>query len=91
MDHYKVLQVDPSACQEVIQKAYKALSLKHHPDKHPAARRPEAAVRMQQLNRAYEVLSDPLLRQKYDNQQQLWDVWLSEGLIGVFKATRGTG
>jgi DnaJ-class molecular chaperone len=88
MDYYKVLQIDQSACPEVVQKAYKALSLQHHPDKHPPARRPEAAEKMQQLNRAYAVLSDPALRQKYDDQRQLWDLWLREGLVGVFKATR---
>ena len=54
-DPYAVLQVVPTAEQEVIQAAYKALAFKYHPD-HDATRR--AADKMAELNRAYALLRD---------------------------------
>ena len=54
-DPYAVLQVVPTAEQEVIQAAYKALAFKYHPDR-DATRR--AAEKMAELNRAYAMLRD---------------------------------
>jgi hypothetical protein len=62
-DPYKVLQVDPSAEQEVIEAVYRRLARKYHPDANPA---PEATARMQDLNAAYEILKDPQRRAEYD-------------------------
>ena len=54
-DPYAVLQVLPTADQEVINAAFKALAMKYHPDR-DATRR--AADKMAELNRAYAILRD---------------------------------
>lgn len=63
--HYEILEISESASQEVVQGAYRFLAQKWHPDKHPddieAARE-----KMQEINSAYTVLSDPIERGKYD-------------------------
>ena len=63
-DFYEVLNVSKTATPEEIRKAYLKLSMKNHPDKNPGD---EAAKRrFQQISEAYQVLSDPKLRSKYD-------------------------
>lgn len=62
-DPYKVLQVDPEADPEVVQAAYRRLARKYHPDVAPG---PEAADRMAAINRAWEVLRDPVRRAHLD-------------------------
>lgn len=66
---YKVLQVDPSADSEVIAAAYKRLARMSHPD---INRSVEATAKMQELNVAYEVLSDPTRRAEYDKNYRQW-------------------
>jgi len=61
-----VLQVDPSAEQEVVDVAYRRLARKYHPDVNKS---PEAALRMRELAAAYDVLKDPLKRAEYDRQR----------------------
>jgi hypothetical protein len=63
--HYQNLQVAENASPEVIRGAYRYLSQKWHPDKN--TNDPELAARnMRLINAAYEVLSDPVRRQKHD-------------------------
>lgn len=62
-DPYAVLQVVPTAEQEVVHAAFKALALKYHPD-HDQTRR--AADKMAELNRAYAILRDPVSRAAHD-------------------------
>lgn len=62
-DLYKTLQVDPEAEAEVIAVAYKRLASKYHPDVNPS---PDSGRRMRDLNAAFEVLSDPDRRARYD-------------------------
>lgn len=59
-DYYRILQVHPEASPEVIQAAYRRLARQRHPDSGGS----DAA--MQELNEAYEVLSDPVKRREYD-------------------------
>jgi DnaJ-like protein len=70
---YKVLQVDPSAEQEVIEAAFRRLARKYHPDVNPA---PEAAARMRELLSAYEVLKDPVQRAALDRRRGGGGPWL---------------
>ncbi|MBI2888192.1 MAG: J domain-containing protein [Chloroflexi bacterium] len=65
-DYYEILQVHPSAEPEVVQAAYRRLSLKYHPDVYSG---PDAHQRMALLNQAYQVLSDPSQRSAYDRQR----------------------
>lgn len=67
-DPYEVLQVSKKAEPEVIDAAYRRLARKYHPD---VDRRPTATARMQEINRAYEILRDPIERSRYDYESRL--------------------
>src|SRR4051795_6235873 len=63
-DYYEVLGVKRDATSEEVKKAYRQLALKNHPDKNPGD--PEAEMRFREAAEAYEVLSEPTKRQRYD-------------------------
>lgn len=65
-NYYKILQLDPCAEPEVVTAAYKRLALKYHPDTNPSV---NAHLRMQELNEAYAVLSDPERRARFDRER----------------------
>lgn len=62
--HYETLQVSPDASPETIKKQYRKMSLESHPDR-PTGN----AAKFKEINEAYEVLSDPNLREQYDHEQ----------------------
>ena len=68
-DYYKILQISPDAAPEVIQMAYKALAKKYHPDLNPDNAE-QAQEQMKELNAAFEVLSNPEKRARYDAEQK---------------------
>ena len=61
--HYETLRLEPTASVDEIQRAYRALSRKLHPDKNQAVGAKEAFT---QLSTAHETLKDPRLRREYD-------------------------
>jgi molecular chaperone DnaJ len=63
-DYYEILGVSKSAEQAELKKSYRKLALKHHPDKNPDD--PKAEQKFKDAAEAYEVLSDPQKRQRYD-------------------------
>lgn len=63
---YDVLQISPTAHQQVVRAAYRALARIHHPD---ADRTPDADARMAELNQAYASLITPERRAEYDRQR----------------------
>ncbi|GJN08175.1 hypothetical protein PR202_ga26068 [Eleusine coracana subsp. coracana] len=63
VDPYKVLGVDKKASQRDIQKAFHKLSLKYHPDKNKGK---GAQEKFEEINNAYEILSDEEKRKNYD-------------------------
>ena len=63
-DYYKILGVDRKAKQEDIKKAYRKLALKFHPDRNPGDK--SAEDNFKKINEAYQVLSDPQKRSRYD-------------------------
>lgn len=90
MDHYRVLQVRRDAEPEVIEKAYKALSMKYHPDRVGRGDHSAATRRMQRINEAYAVLSDPARRAECDRMLPPevdpgggWERFMDDGLVGL--------
>ncbi|GAA3396872.1 DnaJ C-terminal domain-containing protein [Cryptosporangium minutisporangium] len=72
-DYYEVLGVDRSASQEDIQRAYRKLARKYHPDVNSD---PGAEDQFKRINEANEVLSDPGTRARYDRfSPQFGDDW----------------
>ncbi|MGQ9661203.1 MAG: molecular chaperone DnaJ [Kiritimatiellia bacterium] len=63
-DYYELLGVSRSASQEEIRRAYRQLALKYHPDRNPGDKNAETMFK--EISEAYEVLSDPVKRQQYD-------------------------
>jgi DnaJ-class molecular chaperone len=91
VDYYRVLQVRRDAEPEVVEKAYKALSMKYHPDRASVAQRERATRRMQVINEAYEILSDPRRRARYDltlppevDAGGAWERFMDDGVVGLF-------
>ena len=63
-DYYETLGVGKSASADDIKRAYRRMALKYHPDKNPDDK--EAERKFKECAEAYEVLSDPDKRQRYD-------------------------
>lgn len=88
-DYYKILGADKDAGENEIKKAYRKLAIVHHPDKNPDDA--EAADRFKDIGEAYETLSDPQKRARYDSGEDLIDPsgMFSQGGMGGFGGAGG--
>jgi len=83
-DYYKILGVDRNADDKTIKHAYRRLARKHHPD---VSKAKGAAERFKEINEAYEVLSDPEKRKRYDSLGPDWQRFAQAG-AGPFEGFR---
>jgi len=69
-DYYKILNISREATADEIKKAFRKLARKYHPDVNPGNKKAEE--KFKEINEAYEVLSDPDKRRKYDTLGPNW-------------------
>ncbi len=69
-NYYSILSVEKHATDKEIKQAYRRLARKHHPDVNPNDK--SAQERFKEINEAYDVLSDPDKRRKYDSLGANW-------------------
>ncbi len=72
-DYYETLGVSKTASADEIKSAFRKLARKHHPDVAKAKEKAAAEEKFKQINEAYEVLSDPEKRAKYDQLGADWN------------------
>ena len=91
-DLYKILGVEKDASDNDIKRAYRKLAIVHHPDKNPGDE--TAAERFKDVGEAYETLSDPQKRSRYDRGEDLIDpseMFAQQGGMGGFPMGGGMG
>ncbi|MGD9092793.1 MAG: J domain-containing protein [Anaerolineales bacterium] len=76
-DYYEILGVDRKADDEDIKRNYRKLALKYHPDRNPDDSRAEE--KFKEINEAYQVLSDPEKRARYDQLGDSYQHWQQRG------------
>ena len=70
-DYFKVLELERGADADAVKKAFRRLARQYHPDVNPGDASAEA--RFKEISEAYEVLSDPEKRQRYEQFGQYWN------------------
>jgi curved DNA-binding protein len=76
-DYYNILGVNRSASEDEIKRAYRKLALKYHPDRNPGDK--QAEEKFKEINEAYQVLSDPQKRSRYDQLGESYSRWQQRG------------
>jgi len=71
-DYYETLGINRGATEKEIKAAYRKLARKWHPDLHTGKKKKDAEEKFKKINEAYEVLSDPDKRAKYDHLGSSW-------------------
>jgi curved DNA-binding protein len=76
-DYYKVLGVERNATEDEIKRSYRKLALEYHPDRKPGDN--AAEEKFKGINEAYQVLSDPEKRNRYDQLGESYNSWQQRG------------
>jgi curved DNA-binding protein len=95
-DYYEILGVGKNATPQEIKSAFRKLARKHHPDTAAPSHKKGAAEKFNEINEAYEVLSDPEKKKKYDrygaNYREGMDFTPPPGFgEGTFRSSSSTG
>lgn len=67
-NYYDILEVSPKASKQIIDKAYKTLAKKYHPDANSEDKKEWAEEKFKKINEAYEIISDKEKRAEYDRK-----------------------
>ena len=81
-DYYKILGVERSASADEIRKAYRKLAMQYHPDRNQGNK--QAEEKFKEINEAYQALSDPQKRARYDQLGSEYSNWQQRGAPGDF-------
>ncbi len=81
-DYYKILGVERSAEKSEIKTAYRKLAMEYHPDRNQGDKKAEE--KFKEINEAYQVLSDPEKRAKYNQLGSAYNSWERGGTPGGF-------
>lgn len=81
-DYYKILGVERKATEAEVKSAFRKLALQYHPDRNPGNK--QAEEKFKEINEAYEVLSDPQKRARYDQLGDSYTSWQQRGAPGNF-------
>lgn len=73
-NYYEILEVNQRASKEVIEKAYKVLVKKYHPDLYSGEKQQYAEKKIKEINEAYNILSDEFLKEQYDNELEKQEI-----------------
>ena len=76
-DYYEILGVSPDADEKTIKQAYRKLARRHHPDVNPGNK--ESEEKFKTINEAYQALSNPEQRKKYDELRIQYQRWQQSG------------
>jgi DnaJ-class molecular chaperone len=76
-DYYKILGVERSASADEVRKVYRKLAMQYHPDRNPGDK--GAEDKFKEINEAYQVLSDPEKRARYDKLGSAYSNWQQQG------------
>jgi curved DNA-binding protein len=87
-DYYKILGVPRNASAGDIKGAYRKLAMQYHPDRNPGDK--QAEERFKEMNEAYQVLSDPQKRARYDQLGDSYSQWQQQGTPGNFNWNQWT-
>ena len=76
-DYYNVLGVERNATEDEIKRSYRKLALEHHPDHNPGNK--SAEDKFKEINEAYQVLSDPEKKSRYDQLGKSYNSFTQRG------------